>query len=356
MIKINKIDIQIFLMLLPFMEPWWFTRVGIIDFVFDFAKLCVCFIVLIMILDKKIRIGSISLLFMVYRIYICIVTVLEGITVLGYFSESIQLVCFCMLLEYFIKKYGIRVLKSVVILFSIILVLNVITYTPGGIIFEPNSGYYLLGIRTRIAEVAFPAIGIALYNYRTTKKNKILYYIVFCSSIIFFFLEWVATALTCICLLIFLLLTEKLVFKRFEKYYQNVLLIAILIISLGVVFFNIQEIFADSIESILHKQATLTGRTDLWKIALNHIREKWLFGYGYKNQGNFIAMFNFVTTSHNQWLQTMFYGGVVGSIIYYFIPLYAIKKSRTKRNNINRKNSILMTAYLKVSKNNCCIY
>lgn len=342
-IKINKQDLKIFLMIFSFMEPWWFSQNFIIDKIFDLVKLYICFGIIVNLTKNKIKMGGISKLIFCFRCYICIVTVVRGLPVLGYLSESIQYVCFIILLEHLLQCYGVRLVKIVSVSFAVILVLNVITYTPGGIIFEPSSGYYLLGIRTRIAEVAFPAIGIALYNFKITKKHKILFWTVFSSALIFFILQWVATALTCLLILVVLLAIEKIIYKKYKNVYHWALLIVIVCVSLGVVFFHIQEIFAGLIEVFLHKQASLTGRTDLWDIAMKVVKEEWIFGHGFQEQGNFVAMYEFITTSHNQWLQTMYYGGVVGSVMYYSIPLLAIKNSMFRsKQQFNRYASILI--------------
>ena len=52
-------------------------------------------------------------------------------------------------------------------------------------------------------------------------------------------------------------------------------------------------------------------------------------------------MYDFTTTSHNQWLQTMFYGGAIGSILYYLLPLLSINKC-IKESKYNKTVGILL--------------
>lgn len=342
--KISKLDLRLFILIFPFFEPWWFTRIGLLDSLYDLVKFAICFLVVYYLVKGQYHIGKIAFIFGLYRFLICIVTVVRGLNVIGYLSESIQFVCFLILLQNLLERYGVRVLKIVLVSFALILMANLLTYTPGGIVFEPNSGYYLLSIRTRIAECAIPAIGIGLFYYRLTNKGKTLLLCILVSSVVFFVLQWVATALICVMMFALLLVLEKIISKRAIEKYHWFLLLAVAAVSLGVVFFNIQEMFADLIETYLHKKATLTGRTDLWAIAIPYIKQKWLFGYGYQNQGNFVSMYDFTTTSHNQWLQTMYYGGVIGSVIYYSIPLISVKNSISDDFEFNRKASPLLIA------------
>ena len=340
--KINKLDLRLFFMIFPFFEPWWFTKIGLLDGLYDLMKFAVCFIVLYCLVKKQYHIGKIAFIFAIFRFYICAITVVRGLNVTGYLYESIQFVCFLILLQNLLERYGIKVLKIIVLSFAIILTANLATYTPGGIIFEPTSGYYLLSIRTRIAECAIPAIGLALYYHNITKKGKMLLVFILISSVTFFVLQWVATALTCVMMFALLLILEHIISKRFINKYHWFLLGGIIAVSLCVVFFNIQELFARFIEIYLHKKATLTGRTDIWAMAIPYIKERWLFGYGYQNQGNFVSMYDFTTTSHNQWLQTMFYGGVLGSIVYYLLPIVCVKNSISDNFEYKRKTSPIL--------------
>lgn len=341
-IRIPRVDLKIFLLVFPFLEPWWFTRNGIIDGIYDLTKLCICAYVIFLLYEKQVRKSPFVIIYVIYRIYICTVTVVRGIYDIGYISESIQYVCYVLLLNYLIHEYGIEVVKCLTIGILLLLILNVLTYTSGGIIFEPSSGYYLLGIRTRVAEVAIPAMGMSIYYNKSTSKGNKIKWLIFIASITFFVLEWVATALTCTTLFFVLLFVEKFIFNKFKGMYHVLLLVVCILISLGVVFFNIQEQFADLIQLLLHKQATLTGRTDLWYIAIAKVKQNWLFGYGFENKGNFVSMYDFTTTSHNQWLQTMFYGGVIGCFLYYILPILSIKKAISIKFLNYRENAILV--------------
>ena len=177
-LRVKKVDVQILLVIFLFLEPWWLTTVKIVDLFYNLGKLVVCCWVVLYLLKTKFMLSKLSCLFITYRIYICVISAYRGVFDIGYLSESLQYICFFVLLDYFILKYKIRILKLVVLIMCMLLVFNLITYTPSGIIFEADSGYYLLGIRTRIAELAVPAMGLVLYLVKQTKKHRILF--IFC--------------------------------------------------------------------------------------------------------------------------------------------------------------------------------
>jgi len=340
--KISKVDLTMFMLFFSFLQPWWFTTLGVIDLLYDIVKFGICAYVVLLIFKKKARFSSISITYAVYRMYIFINTCVQGNLSIGYLSESIQYICFIILLEYFIQKYKLRPLKSILFCFCVLLVINILTYTPNGIIFEAPTENFLLGIRTRLADLAIPAMGLSLYYFKTTKNGKKMMVCVFFTSILFFVLEWVATALLCTALFFVLIFLEKFIYKKAQNTYHIFLMLAGITLTFGVVFFNVQDSFATLIETLLHKEITLTGRTEIWAVAIPLIAKKWIWGYGFQNQGDFVSLYEFITTSHNQLLQTMYYGGIVGCVLYYTMPIKALRNCLRKENENFRSNAIFI--------------
>lgn len=340
--KVSKADLIIFMLCFPFLQPWWFTTISWLDFLYDGVKLGICIYVILLIFKKRAKFSSLSIIYTVYRMYVFLNTCIQGTISWGYLSESIQFICFIVLLEYLIQKYKIRPLKSILFGFCALLVFNLLTYTPDGIVFEAPTENFLMGIRTRLADLAIPAMGLSLYYFKTTKKGKKMMLCAFFASIFFFVLEWVATALLCTAIFFALIILEKFIYKRAQNTYHIFLMIAGVVLTFGVVFFNVQEAFATLIESLLHKEITLTGRTEIWAAAIPLIAKKWIWGYGFQNQGDFVSLYEFITTSHNQLLQTMYYGGIVGCLIFYSMPIKALRNCLRKENENFRLNAILI--------------
>lgn len=323
--KIKCSSLKFFLIIFVFFEPWLFTRISLVDAIFNLLKLGICMVTFMGLIKKIYSWSSVGIIFLIYRVFVCVVTIYHGQLPIGYIVESIQLFFFFVIVEDYIKKKGIDCLRIILGVSCFYLVLNAILLLAGGVEVDGVVSH-LFGIRTRIADIAIPMIGLAAYYYKSTTKGKILLVGIVSSALIFFINQWVATALTGLVFFAFLLMLDKFIYRRYKKTYIKTILICVIGISLGIVLFNIQELVADLLIELLNKNASLTGRTDIWKIALVEIKEQWLFGHGFINQGNFVHLYNFIANAHNQWLQTMFYGGAIGCVIFYSIPIRGIKK------------------------------
>lgn len=324
-LRIQYSSLKLFLIIFVFFEPWLFTRIQLVDAIFDLLKLGICLVTFIGLMKKIYSLSSVGIIFLMYRVFVCVVTVYHGQLPIGYIVESIQLFFFFVIVEEYIKKKGIDCLKIILGVSCFYLIINAILLLLGGV--EIGGAIsHLFGIRTRIADIAIPMIGLAVYYYKSTKRGKMLLIGIVTAALIFFINQWVATALTGLVFFVFLLALDKFIYKRYKKTYIKTILVCVIAVSLGIVLFNIQELVADLLAKLLNKNASLTGRTDIWKIALVEIKQHWLFGHGFINQGNFVHLYNFIANAHNQWLQTMFYGGAIGCVIFYSIPIQGIKK------------------------------
>ena len=122
------------------------------------------------------------------------------------------------------------------------------------------------------------------------------------------------------------------VFRKRQKYASQIkrikwlksLLIFSVFLTVGVVFFNIQNFFSFLIVDILGKDVTLSGRTEIWRNAISAIMKHPFLGYGY----GFKVDRGFY--SHNLFLELLVTGGIIGLILYVvFVEksvMYSIKQ------------------------------
>ena len=327
-IHIKKEDIIWFFVLLAFLEPWWFITISGLDLLINIFKLCCGGYVFYKMIHDSIHVRSFFTLFAVYRGFIVIRTIMCGSPEwTAYLTESIQWLIYIYLLEILIVNKNRQIISILTNILAVILFLNVITWTPNGLLLDPGQGYFLLGVRTRIADVAIPAMGLFLFEKKLKKEKGFSFkgVIIFGSSILFFILEWVATGLVCTALLIALYLILKN--RKLSGFRDKVLIISSCGLTVGVVFFQIQEKFSWLLSGILQKDISLTGRTEIWDVALAVINKQLWFGYGYTNHGNFVALYDFVTSGHSQMIQVLYYGGIVGMVLLLVLLFSVVRKA-----------------------------
>lgn len=96
---------------------------------------------------------------------------------------------------------------------------------------------------------------------------------------------------------------------------------------------------AGFIEDVLHKSVTLTGRTDIWKEAINVLKSenilKLIFGNGIFNDGSFVPFGRTYWPAHNQWLQNLYELGITGTILFGWIIVFCDKEKKN-RSSLNK--------------------
>lgn len=91
--------------------------------------------------------------------------------------------------------------------------------------------------------------------------------------------------------------------------------------------------FREFIEEVLKKSVTLTGRTEIWDIAINLIKSKPFIGYGMQESTNIIFYQGKYLSTHNQILQTMLEGGLIIIIPLVVIIIMSCKKLMLYKDN-----------------------
>ena len=81
--------------------------------------------------------------------------------------------------------------------------------------------------------------------------------------------------------------------------------------TISIVVLRLQELFSFLIVDVLHRDLTLTTRTIVWDKAFDVIESAPIFGYGLEESVTAQIRFGTVESSHNYFLDQIYYGGVV---------------------------------------------
>lgn len=171
----------------------------------------------------------------------------------------------------------------------------------------------LLSSVNGVASFIFPALCSAILLMFATSKKNIWSWLLIIISFVTELILWSATSLTGV----FIILVYVLFIygKKIEKFIMNKIIIgAALAISLGVTFFNIQHFFSFIIVDILHKDLTMTGRTNVWNIGYKGFFSSPIWGCGISSQ-----------TIDNGFVQCLYMAGLIGTLFFIIFISYNIK-------------------------------
>ncbi len=314
----------------------WTYIVGLL-----FAFCLICFIYL----KEKTPIPMMFYWVVLFRVSFMLQTFLAkgDVTMWGYFT--IVLFTLCLTSSYYIKKDCNFFLNALINVLTVILTINlIITFIyPNGIIDE----LYFIGIRTRCTDLIFPLIVITFVRDNLNKVKaspKSLYCLII--SIATVYRLHIATAIVGLgCFVIFLGVFYFILKSLRGIKLMPILLVGALLLSGLVVSGILIKSFSWLIQNVLHKSATISGRTEIWELAIEKIKEKPIFGHGMYNNGNFVYWGytggeKSLWQAHNQWLQLLFDGGIVTTVI--FIALIIVSGNRLEK----IKNKTVKTLFL----------
>lgn len=134
------------------------------------------------------------------------------------------------------------------------------------------------------------------------------------------------------------------------KYYHNkrtvdfkLLFIFSILLSVGIVFFNAQSYLSYFITTILHKDITLSNRTNVWFMVMKYIKEKfsvanYLIGTGMLDYRKEVFAGRYAH-SHNQFLDAFMQTGAIGLLLY--IRIFYLSMRNVVQQYKQMQNSIM---------------
>lgn len=167
--------------------------------------------------------------------------------------------------------------------------------------------------RNSFSEITLFYVASNLYLWRESKQHSMFYIITTAFAVYTTFLTHSATSAVSVLLMIILSIgyavTKKTIsFKLFLSVYAVVFVSLIIMQSVNIPFMS-------EIMGYFQKDSSLTGRTDIWKTALNLISEHPTFGRGYDTT---VLLRNGIVENdpHNSILYMLLTQGTCGTLIF----------------------------------------
>lgn len=238
------------------------------------------------------------------------------------------------------KKDLKLILKIISYLMSFYVVLNFITMLvfPNGLYSDNMRGAWILGIGNQFGFFMVPTIIMnAIVSW--IKVKKISYFTIFI-AIISFFSAFLADSMTGVTIIT--ILTVMLLLLKYDKYNIttlnfNKLMIIYLLVWLFLILFNNFEFFEYLFVEVLNRNMTLSGRTSIWNITVEEIKNSLFVGHGINTEISLLNGTNFV--AHNLILQVLLDSGIIGFGL--FLILFLISGRKLNKNSGNKLALIL---------------
>ena len=217
---------------------------------------------------------------------------------------------------FLINRRGI--IKSAVFVLAMWEIIHLLVYQiyPDGIV---RSAYYankihFLGAKNSISGYVIPLCILSFLARKSGYYSRLLHVFVLLISIITIVLSKSSTGILSVVLLIVFCLLVGTNRKKLYKYRFYIL--GAFALSIGVVFFRIQNYFGFLIEDIFGKSVDLTNRTMIWDTAIKQIGQHPIIGTGMNTNTGTILIGNTLYYSHNLILEILISSGIIGLILY----------------------------------------
>ncbi len=342
---LTKNKIILFVLIAILFEPIICIKISILNAIYILGAVVALIYAMYAYYVTRKKISKLLWAIILYRILLLIPTVIyTGGDLLKWGYFSVVIVALYMILSLHMEKEYKQTITILSNIFLILTTLNLLSYIffPNGLYFDAYrySELYFLGIRTRFTDYAFVSIVLLILEYILDKRKLFKMIIFGVIGLLNIILPAITTGI--IALVCFVLLIALYKIKNINKLitYNRIIIFAI-ILNLGIVVFHIQDNFAWILENYFNKSVSLTGRTEIWELSWDHIKETPMLGHGIRNDGSFVKWNGAIWQGHNQAIQTLYDGGIIGLILLIYI-IYASGKDL--KNLKNKKIKIILIA------------
>lgn len=322
----NKISVKtsykhllLLIIILVINEPPLFYNYSIINSVYKILQLLlIMYMWMNAIVNKFYNVPTVLIsLYSLWNILITFIFNIGDIFEITYRNMFVLLHVFC--ISHYVKNENSKFIDIYAKVLGYYSIINCILFTikPNGWIYRAGEGvaqnYYFLGLDNQFARIILPGL-ILLF---LTQSKRIKKQWIFIGSILFsdayvIFQRMPGTLISC-----FFLMLLFFAFLNFHQMKAKIYVIAYFVVFIFcVVIQNINlEIINTLIVTILGKDLTFSGRTQIWNAAFKLIVTNPIVGYGSTASRNIV----FGISAHNIILQIILESGFVGLFLFLLI-------------------------------------
>ena len=214
------------------------------------------------------------------------------------------------------SRHPKKMLKALYIAFLLICILNLVSFLymyPHS--FRASEGdFWLFGQRTYMRNILFPAILFSVLNDNIEERrlSPATIFLMISSPLILIAAHAATSAVVCLILDLFFVAFSLFRFKKPTILRQ----FAIGAVALDIILVHVRKIslFSTFIVEVLHKDITLSKRTEVWDMTIDAISQAPFSGSGIQsleNSGFVLLSSKNLSNAHNIVLDTIFKGGVL---------------------------------------------
>lgn len=187
---------------------------------------------------------------------------------------------------------------------------------------------FFLGIDNALASQLIPFIFLATLKWAMNVKNKrqrnnlklVGAYVIALATLMI-----AGTATGMFVAAVFIIMSIQFTIIKKSKVHYKLAIGVYAFFFIIIIVLQSNNFVVDFISGMLGRSATFTGRSLLWKMAIDEIMEKPFLGYGY-TAGN-INVWGGMFSSHNMFLEIILQGGLFSFVLFIAITLFGIKRN-----------------------------
>lgn len=330
--KMNIYYIIFLISIIPFFKPYYFTytEAPVVNFIYLNALRLVFITVLFTYIIRG-KLSKFIIMLLIFYFVKAVSTIINNGSVSALITEFYPVLGICLLIELGLQKKPEKLINAFATLLGFLTFVNFIA-----MIVNPHGYHYIekriyfMDQGNQLAPLYILTIVMLELrnNYFPKKYGKIqLTLTLFICTFMIFYVGSGSNIIAWIPIVFYYIMP----FLSRNSLIFNIKSYVILYITLffSIIYYNIQERYAEVLYRLLGKDITFTGRTLLWDMAIKMIKDRPLLGYGMADSYNriFSPRSGQYLSAHNQIIQLGIEGGLISILAFGSIAYKTLKKT-----------------------------